>query len=132
MSSIDALRNKVIDWILATNNKKLLQAIDGIFELTGHEEQNVLSSTQIDMLMMSEADIGRGEVLSQDDLDKLDQEWLSFLFSGRWQTSNRGIWLLIIGTVETIQRHIPAKLNMAIKERIDALKHNPEIGKQQP
>ncbi len=77
MPSIDALRNKVIDRILATNNKKLLQAIDGIFELTGQEEQIVLSSPQIDMLMMSEAEIGRGEILSQDDLDKLDKEWLS-------------------------------------------------------
>ncbi len=77
MPSIDALRNKVIDRILATNNKKLLQAIDGIFELTGQEEQIVLSSPQIDMLMMSEAEIGRGEILSQDDLDKLDEEWLS-------------------------------------------------------
>ena len=77
MPSIDALRNKVIDRILATNNKKLLQAIDGIFELTGQEEQIVLSSSQIDMLMMSEAEIGRGEILSQDDLDKLDEEWLS-------------------------------------------------------
>lgn len=77
MPSIDALRNKVIDRILATNNKKLLQAIDGIFELSGQEEQIVLSSPQIDMLMMSEAEIGRGEILSQDDLDKLDEEWLS-------------------------------------------------------
>ena len=77
MPSIDALRNKVIDGILATNNKKLLQAIDGIFELSGQEEQIVLSSPQIDMLMMSEAEIGRGEILSQDDLDKLDEEWLS-------------------------------------------------------
>lgn len=77
MPSIDALRNKVIDRILATNNKKLLQAIDGIFELTGQEEQIVLSSPQIDMLMMSEAEIGRGEILSQEDVDKLDEEWLS-------------------------------------------------------
>ena len=76
MSSVDALRNKVIDRIMATHNTKLLQAIDVILELTGEEEQIVLSSRQIDMLMMSESEIGRGEILSQADLDKLDEEWL--------------------------------------------------------
>lgn len=77
MSSVDALRNKDIDRIMATHNTKLLQAIDVILELTGEEEQIVLSSRQIDMLMMSEAEIGRSEILSQADLDKLDEEWLS-------------------------------------------------------
>ena len=76
MSSVDALRNKVIDRILATHNTKLLQAIDVILESIGLEEQIVLSSRQIDMLMMSESEIGRGEILSQADLDKLDEEWL--------------------------------------------------------
>lgn len=78
MSSVDALRNKVIDRIMATHNTKLLQAIDVILELTGEEEQIVLSSRQIDMLMMSESEIGRSEILSQADLDKLDEEWLSW------------------------------------------------------
>ncbi len=77
MLSLDALRNKVIDRIMATNNKKLLQIIDGIFELTGQEEQIELNSQQIDLLVMSEAEIGRGEIISQDDLDKQDEEWLS-------------------------------------------------------
>lgn len=77
MLSLDALRNKVIDRIMATNNKKLLQVIDGIFELTGQEEQIELNSQQIDLLVMSEAEIGRGDIISQDDLDKLDEEWLS-------------------------------------------------------
>lgn len=76
MSSVDALRNKVIDRIMAINNIKLLLAIDEILETIGLEEQIVLSSRQIDMLMMSEAEIGRGEILSQADLDKLDEEWL--------------------------------------------------------
>ena len=77
MLSLDALRNKVIDRIMATNNKKLLQAIDGIFEWTEPEAKIVLNSQQIDLLVMSEAEIGRGEIISQDDLDKQDEEWLS-------------------------------------------------------
>lgn len=77
MPGVDALRNKVIDRIMAINNIKLLLAIDEILETIGLEEQIVLSSRQIDMLMMSEAEIGRGEILSQADLDKLDEEWLS-------------------------------------------------------
>lgn len=77
MLSLDALRNKVIDRIMATNNKKLLQAIDGIFEWTEPEAKIVLNFQQIDLLVMSEAEIGRGEIISQDDLDKLDEEWLS-------------------------------------------------------
>lgn len=77
MPGVDALRNKVIDRIMAINNIKLLLAIDEILESIGLEEQIVLSSLQIDMLMMSESEIGRGEILSQADLDKLDEEWLS-------------------------------------------------------
>ena len=77
MLSLDALRNKVIGRIMATNNKKLLQAIDGIFEWTEPEAKIVLNSQQIDLLVMSEAEIGRGEIISQDDLDKQDEEWLS-------------------------------------------------------
>ncbi len=77
MTAIDILKNKLIDKVLATNNKKLLKAIDSIFESTGQEEKILLSSEQIEMLAMSEAEIEKGEVISEEELDKMDEGWLS-------------------------------------------------------
>ena len=77
MTTLDVLRNSLIDRIIATNNEKLLKAVAGIFESTQSEEKVKLSSEQIDMLMMSESDINRGELVSEDDLIKTDLEWLN-------------------------------------------------------
>ena len=77
MTGIETLRNRLIDKVLATNNKKLLKAIDSIFESTKIEEKVLLSSEQIEMLSMSELDIEHDEVVSESDLDKMDNEWLS-------------------------------------------------------
>ena len=77
MKGIDAIKNKVIDRILATNNEKLLVAIDKIFESTQDEEKVLFSSEQIEMLLLSEDDIENGDVVSESELDKMDTEWLN-------------------------------------------------------
>ena len=51
MTTLDILRNSLIDRIIATNNEKLLSAIANIFESTQVEEKVQLSSEQIEMLM---------------------------------------------------------------------------------
>ena len=71
MTTLDILRNSLIDRIIATNNEKFLNAIANIFESTQVEEKVQLSSEQIEMLMMSENDIKSGKIISEDDLRKL-------------------------------------------------------------
>ena len=44
MKGIEAIRSKVIERILATNNEMLLNAIDNIFESTQGEENVPFSS----------------------------------------------------------------------------------------
>jgi len=65
MTTLDILRNSLIDRIIATNNEKLLSAIANIFESTQVEEKIQLSSEQIEMLMMSEYDIKNGKLISE-------------------------------------------------------------------
>ena len=77
MTTLDVLRNNLIDRIIATNNEKLLNAIADIFESTQSEEKVQLSSEQIEMLMMSESDIKSGKLISENDLRKTDLEWLN-------------------------------------------------------
>lgn len=78
MTTLEVLKNKLIDRILVTNNERLLNAISGIFESTQDDEEKVhLSSEQIEMLLMSENDIKHGRIVSEEDLKKSDNEWLS-------------------------------------------------------
>jgi predicted GNAT family acetyltransferase len=78
MASIEILKTRLIDRILATSNQGLLEAIDSIF-LTSQDtadEVYELTSEQIEMLMMSEEDIKYGRLITQEELDKSDKEWL--------------------------------------------------------
>lgn len=77
MTTLENLKNHLIDRILATKNEKLLKAIDNIFDSTQSEEIVFLSSEQIEMLYMSDEDIQNGNIFSEDDLSKLDTKWLS-------------------------------------------------------
>jgi hypothetical protein len=77
MTTLDTIKNSLIDKIIATNNEKLLNAITGIFESTQSEEKVRLSSEQIEMLMMSEDDIKNGNLISEDELRKTDLEWFN-------------------------------------------------------
>ncbi len=69
------LKNTLIDRILITKNKKLLEAINSIMDSTQSEEIMSLSSEQIEMLMMSDQDIEKGNIISESELAKLDSKW---------------------------------------------------------
>ena len=77
MTAIENLKNSLIDRILISKNKKLLAAINDIFESTQAEEVLHLSPDQVEMLMMSEQDIEKGSIISDSELEKLDSRWLS-------------------------------------------------------
>jgi hypothetical protein len=78
MTTIDTIKNRLIDRILATGNQQLLEAIDNIFSSTQKEEDQIikLTSEQIEMLLMSEEDIKNDHLISEVELDKRDKEWL--------------------------------------------------------
>lgn len=76
MTSLDNIKNSLIDQILLTKNEKLLKAIANIFDSTEKEDSVQLSSEQIEMLLMSENDIKEGNVISEEELMKSDLEWL--------------------------------------------------------
>ncbi len=70
MKTIDNVRNRLIDKIMATDNEQLLNAIENIFNSTQHEDKLNLDSEQIEMLLMSENDIKFGNLVSDADLKK--------------------------------------------------------------
>ncbi len=76
MTTLDSIKNKLIDRILVTKNEQLLNAIETIFNSTKSEEKLILNSYQIEMLMMSENDIEQANLISETDLEKEDAEWM--------------------------------------------------------
>lgn len=77
MTGLESIKNNLIDRILVTKNEQLLKAISNIFESTQEEEIMSLTSEQIEMLIMSEKDIKKGNLVSESELDKADSEWLN-------------------------------------------------------
>jgi archaellum component FlaF (FlaF/FlaG flagellin family) len=76
MTTLDTIKNELIDRILATKNEKFLQAMTTIFESAQTEDIVALSSEQIEMLAMSEDDIVNGRLVSEEDLKASNPEWL--------------------------------------------------------
>ena len=74
MTSLEIIRNRLINKILATGNEQFLEAIEKLFAYN-QDEVISLSSEQIELLMMSEEDIKNGNLISEADLDKQDEKW---------------------------------------------------------
>ncbi len=79
MTNLEILKTRLIDRILLTGNQNLLETIDNIFVLSQNPANEVmeLTSEQIEMLMMSEEDIKFNRLITQEELDKSDEKWLS-------------------------------------------------------
>jgi hypothetical protein len=77
MTTIQTTKNRLISRILATKNEDLLAAMETIFANTQQSEIATLSSEQIEMLLMSESDIASGNLISEEELDKLDSQWMN-------------------------------------------------------
>ena len=78
-SSIDHLRNAIIDKLMAISNKDYLVALNKLMESAVEDDVVQLSPEQISMLKMSDNDIKNENVIAQDDLDKEDLKWLRAL-----------------------------------------------------
>ncbi|HMI03122.1 MAG TPA: hypothetical protein VK541_11605 [Pedobacter sp.] len=78
-SSIDHLRNAIIDKLMAISSKDYLVALNKLMESAVEKDVVELSPEQILMLEMSDNDIKNENVIAQDDLDKEDLKWLKAL-----------------------------------------------------
>ncbi len=76
MNTISNIKTRLIDQILTTNNKNLLIAIENIFISTQRKEEITLTSEQIEMLLMSDDNISKGNLISESELEKSDRKWL--------------------------------------------------------
>lgn len=77
MAQIDAIRNGIIDKLLAISDKDYLMALMHLVENSNLQNEKIkLTREQKLMLEMSETDIQNGRLISQSDLDKSDLEWL--------------------------------------------------------
>lgn len=77
MSTTDNLRNSIIDKLLTISNKDFLSAIYTLVEKSSVDRDVVkLTEEQTLMLQMSDADIKKGKLISQKQLDQDDLKWL--------------------------------------------------------
>lgn len=80
MSTTDILRNNIIDKLLTITNKDYLSALYQLVNSSSVDQDSViLSEEQILMLQLSDDDIKNGRLISQDQLDKDDLQWLNGL-----------------------------------------------------
>lgn len=79
MTTLDSLRNRLIDQILTTKNEKLLKAIEDILQSTNPSDKVELDSNQIEMINMGLRDIEDGNTISESDLEKQDAKWMDQL-----------------------------------------------------
>ena len=77
MSTVEQVRASLIERIRTLEDRRILDAMLRILGLSSAGAGVVnLSSEQKGMLQMSEDDIAHSRLLSQEELDRLDREWL--------------------------------------------------------
>ena len=78
MTTVEKIRNGLINKILSIQNKDFLEALDKLITTSAAESEIVeLTDEQKIMLEMSEQDIKSGRLISQDAIDKRNLEWLN-------------------------------------------------------
>ncbi len=80
MTGADNIRNSIIDKLLTISNKDYLASLYQLIDKSTVGEDVVkLSEAQLLMLNLSEEDLKNNRIVSQEDLDKQDLEWLKGL-----------------------------------------------------
>lgn len=75
MTQVEEIRNSIIDKLLSIENPELLAAINKILEANS-EVPVKLNASQRELLQLSEEDIQYGRLISQEELEKQDEEWV--------------------------------------------------------
>lgn len=77
MSTTDLLRNNIIDKLLTISNKDYLTALYQLVNSSSVSPDTVqLTEEQVLMLQLSDEDIKNGKLISQNQLDNDDLQWL--------------------------------------------------------
>jgi hypothetical protein len=77
MASTEQIRNNLIDKLNSINNKDILSAVDRLLEVSVKEEDVYkVSVDQRKALQASETDIANGRLISDEDLNNEEDEWL--------------------------------------------------------
>ena len=77
MENLETLRASLVQKIFSTDNLNLLEAINQIFSSTEVEEKEYkLSENQKKLLQLAEEDIEYGRLVSDEELRKMDEEWM--------------------------------------------------------
>ena len=80
MATVEKIRNGLIDKILSIKNKDFLQTLDKLITSSESETDIIeLTHEQNEMLEMSENDIKKGHLISQEEMNKRNLEWLNAL-----------------------------------------------------
>lgn len=80
MATVDNIRNNLIDKLLTISNEDYLSALYQLVEKSNTDDDVVkITKEQRKMLELSEKDIEDGDLISQEQLDKEDREWLKEL-----------------------------------------------------
>lgn len=78
MASVEHIRNELIDKILSIKNKDFLVALDQLITSSSSSSEIInLTKEQKAMLEMSEHDIKKGNLISQEAMDQRNLEWLN-------------------------------------------------------
>ena len=76
MAALDKIRNSLIEKIISIKDKEILEAIDKLISLSASDIVE-LTSEQKEMLQMNEDDIDNEQLISQDQMNKRNLEWLN-------------------------------------------------------
>jgi hypothetical protein len=76
MSPIENLKTRLIDRILCTENEQLLEEVDSLLSSSSEPDVYKLDTYQLEILDMSQRDIQQGNVISESEVAKIDEQWM--------------------------------------------------------
>lgn len=80
MTRADNIRNNIIDKLLTISNQEYLNALYKLVSTSSNDSDIIqLSTIQLELLNLSDDDIKNNRIISQEELDKQDLEWLKKL-----------------------------------------------------
>ena len=78
MPTLEEMRNTLIAKISKLENEELLMALDTIVsDNSKAKDFKSLTKIQLEMLRQSDLDIEQGNLITQEDMDKRNLEWLN-------------------------------------------------------
>ena len=76
MATVDKIRNSLINKIISIRDKEILEAIDKLVSLSASDTVE-LTNEQKELLQMSEDDIDNELLMSHEQMNKRNLEWLN-------------------------------------------------------